>query len=191
MRRPTSIASLLVLAACAVFSLPFACTKPPPATWVGPDGVSRVIAERGAEERPCDKGDPQCKCERDSDCKEKPGGACIHGSGANSKIGQRCAYDACSTDAQCKQGEMCVPAGPSGERVSRCLPARCRGRGDCIPDGECKLLPVNPFTAPDVVACVYPSDQCDSDRKCKLGQACLFDTTGGHMTCQARPSAPP
>lgn len=118
-------------------------------------------------------------CCSSADCNTGPGGACFAGplfycGGARPPEGNVCAYDDCTTDADCTATTRtfplgtCVPRRAFGEHRSRCVYGDCRVDADCgaRAGGECR-----PFFDPCnrrliQLQCTYADSVCRADADC-------------------------
>ncbi len=128
-------------------------------------------------------------CSTDADCTEGPHGACIHqepdGWGmADTAGGPSCSCEyACSKDADCETGAICVPdeLSPNATRPV-CVPATCDSSEDCS-SGECGLSAFHNGCWWVVTAiCRDDGDGCHADAECE--DACAADTGGEDFVCQ-------
>lgn len=137
---------------------------------------------------------------RDECCSsdECPGGGCfsqVVGAGIACGNGgfdtyNQCVSDSCRTDADCSSNAVCT--GPSPFR--QCLPVACRSDADCTatPGGACVAISggcCGPY-APRAwqLACVYPSDGCQKNEDCPMGQVCVVNA--GRAQCAASCGGP-
>lgn len=92
---------------------------------------------------------------------------------------------ACSTDAQCGAGKLCVCNGgydPETVRaVSRCVTGACRVDADCGPGGFCS--PEQPWSNSSAYACHTPDDECLHEGDCAAGLECLFARNAKKWIC--------
>ncbi len=182
-------AAVIVVLACA------ACAHDTYRMWTRPDGkvvrVGRATDQHVAQlDDVCGDERGLCGCESDSDCDERPGGVCDFGCGAHPSTCQTtCVYDACTTNAQCGAGEICVPEGELGFATSRCVRAICRANTDCTSGsgGGCRLLET--VWGEPVAACVYADGPCDPEgRYCSRGRCSV--TADDRVRCVERELPP-
>ncbi|HEX3850568.1 MAG TPA: hypothetical protein VHW01_06350 [Polyangiaceae bacterium] len=98
-----------------------------------------------------------------------------------------CVSDECTSDGDCKSGELCTP--PGLRTVRQCMPASCRRDSDCTAEaggacvvfgGACCFNTMGPGTfRPEQLACAYPSDGCQSDADC-TGASCVVSDGRAH-----------
>jgi hypothetical protein len=112
-------------------------------------------------------------CCTDADCTDLTGvGHCVYTEQATGCCGTQgethCAYDACQSDAECPNDQVCLPSGTHGLEVRTCVPTTCLQDSDCdhSSGGECRLLGRGPFTA---LVCIYPDSPCRRDSECTSG----------------------
>jgi hypothetical protein len=115
-------------------------------------------------------------------------------------VRNRCLTDDCASDGECPTGSVCTP--PGFELRRSCIEAGCRSDADCRAEsgGACVLIGLGCVGGacsdvqsgccvtrigggsrrPAALACVYPSDGCQSDRDCP-GAFCTI--AGGRARC--------
>ena len=120
--------------------------------------------------------DAAAACQVHADCTAEPGGRCqSQGTGSCG-----CAYDACTTDADCRADEACMCGEDpviTGWAVNTCVPTHCRSAADC-PEGEDCVIPreagyCDPSLPPahDSPTCSSPDDMCRSNEACTCSGA--------------------
>jgi len=197
-----TLKSAVMMAVALVMAMGCSSGPSTAAPWRAPDGTMhtpRAANDRGL--RACQKSDDACDCDRDDQCKSKPGGECHPGStsgyGYDPGTVQRCFYP-CRSDADCG-GQICAPAGVASS-VATCVVAGCRSSADCErADGERGACTGMRSFASQQLAyhCVYDSDACSTDRSCPAvqrdgrdrEQACGF--AAGVAECQPVPDPVP
>lgn len=126
-------------------------------------------------------------CTEDADCASTPLGRCIHGVHQPTDACY-CVYT-CSTDADCGEGQACVPDGilEYTLRGSICVSATCRIDADC-PSGECGVTAWDSGCAYVVqLSCRDPEvDLCHGDANCDGAQQCVPWDNGDHYECKGR-----
>jgi hypothetical protein len=156
-------------------------------------GGFRVCAPLPAEATACDPARDSDECCTSADCTAVSGGRCYLNSdlrfcgGALPPPQNICAYDNCTSDADCFGGltgeTACVPRGVAGFPVASCLMTFCRRDSDCdaAPGGVC--APVRDACCGLIagLACVYPGG-CRSNADCATG-GCVLDTSQGIGRC--------
>jgi hypothetical protein len=107
-------------------------------------------------------------CQYDSDCDERPHGACesvLYAPNTN----RYCRYG-CVVDSECENGSICL----CGDPVGVCVPASCSSGADCLPGFECSSYdPGCPLVA---FACQSPADRCGGNADCE-------PSAGGPLFC--------
>ena len=134
-------------------------------------GGYRVCVDPPEEAESCepDMGGNQCCSSDDCDegrCMRFIGGYCV----ANETWPHnRCASDECDEAADCDHLEngVCFPAGAYSYPVATCVAGGCRLDSDCVEEegGRCALH-WDPCCDLPKLACVYPSDGCQTDEEC-------------------------
>ncbi len=101
--------------------------------------ASALPAPTTVESPRCAGTEASLSCETDSDCRDRPNGACISGDWVEGGTYCGCVY-ACGSDADCGSGEVCVPDGVvEGDfRWSTCRSASCTVDSECS-SGECGI----------------------------------------------------
>ena len=81
-----------------------------------------------------------------------------------------CASDRCTSDADCHNDGICLPADVLDRPVRTCFPTACTDDTDCTaePDGQCIVTYDSCCNAPQMLACAYPSG-CKTDGDCPNG----------------------
>lgn len=104
--------------------------------------VEAVVVDTSIDAPACAGTEMNIQCMTDAECTAQPHGKC--GSFQGSDFGGpttscACTY-ACASDAECKEGEVCVSAGvvPMDQTWSRCVAASCITSKDC-PSDECGI----------------------------------------------------
>jgi hypothetical protein len=112
----------------------------------------------------------------DSDCTQGTNGRCLPPTGNGA--GYQCTYDACSTDADCGAGKLCLCGttlgitGSDGTPMrsgNKCLPADCRVDSDCGPGGYCSPsydTSCGPYSGYAGYHCHTTKDSCTTDESC-------------------------
>jgi hypothetical protein len=147
-------------------------------------------------------------CVKDSECTAGAKGRCV-GSGTTlasapaapaasrgaALPGCHCAYDACTTDADCATGGPCEcrPGGqgivaPSPAATNVCMQGNCRVDGDCGAGGYCSpsLGTCGAYGGIVGYYCHTKHDTCVDDADCVArGGAgdCRYDTTANAWAC--------
>jgi hypothetical protein len=140
----------------------------------------RTVAAACERDRPCNRvrtGAPDAVvCTSHLDCTEGDNGRC-------QAFGYECTYDACFTDGDCADDELCDCAGGQNG-AHRCLPAECRVDADC-PDGAwcspSRSVMCANLGGPVGYYCRTPDDTCTSDEECAV--ACAFDPEQSSWHC--------
>jgi hypothetical protein len=128
----------------------------------------------------CLAGDaePLC-CTADAQCTERPHGHCIPyryspSCSPSSQAfhipppppGNRCVYDACSSDVECQAepNGFCTGSFPRS-----CVYGPCRANSDCTrrAGGQCVLATFCEWSVYQVAFCRYADDPCQSNTDCK------------------------
>jgi hypothetical protein len=139
---------------------------------------------------------PSSECCTSDDCSEGacyptfsyPSGPCGLG-GADAVNG--CFNDACSSDADCSDNEVCA-AGDETQVLKTCLPAACRSDLDCAeePNGACIWVTGGCCGTPGFqLACVYPDSWCRNDSDCPAAYP-HCEVSDGTARCVAECIAP-
>lgn len=86
--------------------------------------------------------------------------------GAEPQEENECIFDACTADADCGGGQVCVRAGQHGFVVSRCLQASCRVDADCLSraGGRCTAFVDRCYV--EGFHCTYDGDPCRVTADC-------------------------
>ena len=124
-------------------------------------------------------------CTRHSDCDEGMNGKCITGNGYMGRY-YRCAYDNCTTDADCGSGTLCYCTTSSA--------AWCTYEGNCRVDADCGgglYSYCSPAMGSDCGGshsvsgyyCHTPQDSCIDDSDCKGTDYCNFDEYKASWQC--------
>jgi hypothetical protein len=148
--------------------------------------------------RACQRTEDALRCTSDSGCNK--GSACISLIDADGTTACDCApASECGTDADCGEGRVCLcgeatsaffsddSSGASGGVPNTCVPASCRGAGDCD-GGQCGLSFVtNGCKGIFKVACRTADDTCRNDEVCsksgEWGGSCGPKAADGPFVC--------
>jgi hypothetical protein len=161
-----------------------------PRTKPYPPGSGRPKAIACETTRPPGNADPAnddgSGCKKDDDCTSGKNGRCQL-TGSRVEV-NRCTYDACSVDGDCKSGGPCE-CSPSG---NTCLSGKCRIDADCGANGACGQSTDLSCGDGRVSSyyCRTPADTCLAYDDCKNGTACVYSAELGHWACQAYPKCP-
>ena len=177
--------------------LPFTCVNPTPILIDGKDtgfdacqgGVTRRRESITCVSKLPRGALPQCVpdpngptnpsgCLSDTQCTDKPNGACTQGGAFGGAPGCYCAYG-CTKDAECGSGEICV----CGDPIGTCEPASCATGADCAtPGAECVDYTSSPGCPMRAFACESPVDKCLADSDCPSPNQCT--AVNGGRVCQ-------
>jgi hypothetical protein len=171
--------------------------------WLHPSGAYACVpapAEGDIPRDPCSTN--RLCCTMNAQCTDRPGGRCVSSSyqfcgGAPPPPGNRCLYDDCSADGDCRERShgTCLPLG-LGYVFRTCAYGSCRTSADCTraAGGECTIYWAG-CGAGGQLYCRYPNDVCRKAADCPkkpsdpYGQLCV-PATSGHGT-QCVPQPPP
>ena len=141
--------------------------------------VNRVSAEPVDPTIPdarCRGDEADLNCTADSDCGDGPYGACLHRVYIDNDVPDFCSCSyACASDADCAEGEACVPAEVrEGATFATCEWAEC-STGDACDSGECGLSNFDDGCGwSDRLTCRETTDTCHGDVDCDAsnGESC-------------------
>lgn len=132
----------------------------------------------------CLGDEASAECATAADCTAHPNGACLHDPNLTGDPVCGCIY-ACSTDADCAEGEACVPPEvlEDPDAVPTCVPAGCRTGADCD-RGECGLSEHQNGCATLVgLSCRSRDDTCHGDEECDGSVRCVVAWHATSFAC--------
>ncbi len=133
------------------------------------------------------------QCKTNAECTRKPGGQCVryarqppHGYSPPSV----CAYDACTSGAQCGAGALCACGGDGA--TNACV------FGNCVTDEDCGTnVACRPSYGPDFrsgamgLFCETQDDRCGARGSCLDPTMSRCAYSGTRWECAASPPIPP
>ena len=152
--------------------------------------VAVTCPAREVPDPPCPFAQPDASavlpnCYRSSDCHEGGrAGHCVFSSGMTAC---QCAYDVCSSDADCHGGSCVCQSLYVG---NACVAGGCHVDADCGAGGHCS--PNFDGCGPALVGyeCHTPKDECVDDADCAFGY-CGYDRSLKGWKCRALPGCIP
>ncbi len=120
----------------------------------------------------CNKPDAGSTCTTNTDCTQKANGYC----GPDFYEFSCVCYYACTTDADCGPGKVCLCGAPS-----RCVPSTCTSDASCGKGLLCSSYTTDPICGGTGFSCQTAGDDCASDSDCATGSVCGSD--GTHHRC--------
>ena len=158
--------------------------------------LHRAVATRCGPSVRTRERDPSLDgCKGDAECRNGSNGHCERNMVAHAHFENRCIYDRCSTDDDCKKREEDpLSTGPCtcGEKgeVNACLAGNCRTDADCGSSGFCS--PSRDFECgyegSSGYYCHTRDDQCVNDSDCaidggKQSAQCRYDPNANRWAC--------
>lgn len=146
--------------------------------------VTAVATSSEIEGESCRGTEEYRSCDTDADCTGGPIARCLHDdyvelggrlvpdadTGSPGDDGCFCAYS-CASDADCDEGEACVPAGivDKDGTWATCVPAECQTDVECT-SGECGISSFHDGCSYQThLTCRDDDDACRTDEECTEG----------------------